>query len=343
MTLLVLICERFCYSHQKMKAALISVEFVEDVLRCVRAAGHDPAPLLAKLGLSEPITSPLTSKVYGQLWWLTAHTIQDEFLGLAARPMRPGSFAMLCYATISAGTLKQVLDRALKFLSIVLDDPRGVLHIRDKEAWIELDADTPRSAFAYRTYWLVLMGVTCWMVGRRIPVRRLDFACPAPESRMEYYQFFGAPVQFDAPVTRLCFDAAYLSLPVVRSPKSLRGFLRDAPANILIRFRHDQGTAVRVRASLTALPYVNWPTFETLAQSLNMSPATLRRQLRIDGQSFRSIKDELRSAQAQKMLSEGKLNVTEISYELGYSEPSSFFRAYRKWTGRSPRGGVLYT
>ncbi|MDE4146597.1 AraC family transcriptional regulator [Phaeobacter gallaeciensis] len=314
----------------------ISAEFVEDALNRLRAAGHDPAPLLANLNLPQPL-QPVTNALYGQLWWQIAQTMQDEFFGMAARPMRPGSFALLCHAVLHTKTLKQALHRALLFLSVVLDDPRGTLQINDGEARIELASDTPRSAFAYRTYWLILMGVTCWLVGRRIPLRGLDFACPAPQHRSEYLHFFGAPVRFDAAATVMRFDAAHLSLPVIRNDQALRAFLREAPANILVRFRHDQGTAIRVRQHLSTLPPPDWPDFDSLARTLQMSPATLRRHLKSDGQSYLAIKDDLRLARAQKMLDQPGRSVADIAAELGYSEPSAFFRAYRKWTGRSPR------
>ncbi len=320
-----------------MQKPLISADFVEDALACLRAAGHDPAPLLAQLNLPDPVATPVSNETYGRLWWLIAQTMQDEFFGLGDRPMRPGSFALLCHAALTTRTLKQALHRSLLFLSVVLDAPAGQLVIRDREARITLSDSTPRSAFAYRTYWLILMGVTCWLVGRRIPLRQLDFACPAPQYRADYRQFFGAPVRFDAETTSLSFDAAYLSLPVVRTEPALKTFLREAPANILIRFRHDQGTAIRVRGLLSGLAACDWPAFDATAAALGMSPATLRRQLRADGQSFQSIKDELRIARAQSMLQDPANSISDISDRLGYSEPSAFFRAYRKWTGRSPR------
>ena len=105
------------------------------------------------------------------------------------------------------------------------------------------------------------------------------------------------------------------------------------------RFRHDQGTAIRVRALLGAMAPADWPGFEDLARQLKTSPATLRRQLRADGQSYLSIKDELRLARAQQMLGDGQRSIAEIASALGYSEPSAFYRAYRKWTARSPRAG----
>ncbi|MEN3143685.1 AraC family transcriptional regulator [Ochrobactrum sp. WV_118_8] len=315
----------------------IAPGFVEDALESVRVRGIDTAALMAKIGLPETVTEPVTNVEYGRLWWLIAETINDEFFGLAARPMRPGSFNLLCHAVLHAGTLERALRRALQFLNVVLDDPRGELRIRDGMAHVVLtDAGHPRPAFAYRAYWLILMGVVCWLIGRRIPLRTLDFACPAPVHRQDYHKFFGAPVLFDQPVTRLVFSSSYLSLPIIRSDVALDSFLREAPANILIRYRHDNDLSARVRAQLNALPITDWPSFEELAKGLGMSVPTLRRRLRGEGQSFGTIKDELRFVIAERLLQENRLSVAEVAAELGYSEPSAFYRAFHKWMGQSP-------
>jgi len=315
----------------------IAPGFVEDALESVRVRGIDVAPLMAQIDLSERVTEPVTNVEYGRLWWLIAETINDEFFGLAARPMRPGSFNLLCHAVLHAGTLERALRRALQFLNVVLDDPQGELRIRDGMAHVVLtDAGPPRPAFAYRAYWLILMGVACWLIGRRIPLRTLDFACPAPVHRQDYHKFFGAPVLFDQPVTRLVFSSSYLSLPIIRSDVALKSFLRKAPANILIRYRHDNDLSARVRAQLNALPMADWPSLEELARGLGMSVPTLRRRLRGEGQSFGTIKDELRFVTAERLLQENSLSVAEVAAELGYSEPSAFYRAFHKWMGQSP-------
>ena len=167
-------------------------------------------------------------------------------------------------------------------------------------------------------------------------MRTLDFACPAPVHRQDYHKFFGAPVLFDQPVTRLVFSSSYLSLPIIRSDLALESFLREAPANILIRYRHDNDLSARVRAQLNALPITDWPSFEELAKELGMSVPTLRRRLRGEGQSFGTIKDELRFVAAERLLQENRLSVAEVATELGYSEPSAFYRAFHKWMGQSP-------
>lgn len=316
---------------------MIAPGFVQDALDCLRAQCIDAAPILAAAGLPADPAEPVTTEDYGRLWRAMATAQRDEFFGLGARPMRPGSFALMCSAALPAPTLESALRRALLFLNVVLDDPTGALEVCDGQAVVRLtDRTGPRTAFAYRTYWLILMGLACWLVGRRIPLHRVDFACPAPPHRRDVRQFFGAPVHFDEPQSRLAFDARYLALTPRRTDAALRAFLRGAPANILVRYRHDQGMTARVRSALRARAPAQWPGFAALALAMEVSPATLRRRLRAEGQSFAAIKDEIRAARAQAALAAGGLSVAEIAADLGYSEPSAFHRAYRKWTGTTP-------
>ncbi|KEO57509.1 AraC family transcriptional regulator [Thioclava indica] len=319
-----------------IKRRTILPGFVEDALSCLRAQGFASGDLLAAAGLPDPVTYPVTSDEYGRLWTVMAAVAEDELFGLAARPMRPGSFTLMCHAVLHAPNLERALRRALRFLNLVLEDPRGELRVENGEAQIFLhDARQPRVAFAYRTYWLILMGLACWLVGCQIPLRQVDIACPAPKNRVDYRQFFGAPVRFDAPAHKLTFDASYLPLRVNRSEQALKEFLRGAPANILVRHRHDVGLGATVRDQLRDCPPPLWPSFDVLAVRLELSPATLRRRLRREGQSFAAIKDELRYQRAQELLA-GDLSVADIAGELGYSEPSAFHRAFLKWTGQQP-------
>lgn len=320
-----------------MERQTISPGFVEDALACLRQRGFAVEPVLRAAGLPATSHESVTTQQYGRLWLAIAEMTDDEFFGLAARPMRRGSFALMCHAVLHAGTLGRALRRALQFLRVVLDDPHGELVVTAGQAQIVLTgAGAPYPAFAYRTFWLLLLGLACWLTGRRIPLLRIDFACPSPDHRADYHQFFGVPVHFDQPDSRLAFDAAYLDLPTIRSEQALKTFLRGAPGNLLVRYRHDTGWVTKMRAHLKNVPADEWPGFDALARQLGMTPATLRRRLRSEGQSFASIKDEMRSALAQSLLRESALSVAEVACELGFTEPSAFHRAFRKWTGTSP-------
>ncbi len=316
---------------------MISPFFVEEALDCLKRQGRSPGKVLAAVGLPARIDTPISAESYGALWLAIAAEMDDEFFGMGARPMRRGSFTLLCHCVLHARTLDQALRRALRFLNLVLEDPQGHLQIADGIAQITLsDKAGARSAFAYRTYWILLHGIACWLVGRRIPLRMVDFRCPEPDHGADYRLFFGASVRFSQPVSRLAFDAAVLKLPIARSEQALKQFLRNAPANILVRYRYDAGLAASVRKRLRQAPPATWSAFDDLAAQMRISPSTLRHRLHAEGQNYAAIRDEIRRDLAIEMLQTTTLGVGEIASRLGFSEPSAFHRAFRKWTTKSP-------
>jgi AraC-like DNA-binding protein len=164
----------------------------------------------------------------------------------------------------------------------------------------------------------------------------VDFRCAEPNHGADYRLFFGASVRFSQPVSRLAFDASVLKLPIARSEQALKQFLRNAPANILVRYRYDAGLAASVRKRLRQAPPASWGAFDDLAGQMRMSPSTLRHRLHAEGQNYATIRDEIRLDLAIEMLQTTALGVGEIATRLGFSEPSAFHRAFRKWTARSP-------
>ena len=316
---------------------MIAPSFVEEALDSLRRSGRPTEPLLARLGLPPACEQPVSAQTFGQLWLAIAAELDDECFGLGTRPMQRGSFTLLCHCVLHAATLDQALRRALRFLNVVLGEPKGRLVVRDGIAEIELgDEGEPRSAFAYRSYWIILHGLTCWLVGRRIPIRLVDFRCSEPKQSEDHRLFFGAPIRFSQPVSRLGFDSAMLALPISRNEQALKQFLRGAPANILLRYRYDAGTAAAVRRRLSQKEPANWTNFAALAGDMRMSPSTLRHRLHDEGQSYAGIKDDIRRDLARGMLMNTRQTVSEIATHLGYSEPSAFYRAFKKWVGVSP-------
>ncbi len=322
-----------------MDRNIISPGFVYDAMETLPRHGIAPADMLRAAGLPEVVDAPITSEAFGRLWWSIAVALDDEFFGMADRPMRVGAFRMMCHAALQTRTLEQAMRRSIDFLRIVLDNPHGELHVQDGEACITLhDPTGPRSAFGYRTYWLFLLGVSSWLVERQIPLGRFTFACPPPERMEDYKHLFDAPAEYDAERTELRFNSLYLKWPVVRREKNLPSFLKKAPGNLVVRYRQEEGLGLKVRECLGGVAPADWPRIEEIAEKLNMSSATLRRRLAAEGRSIGGIKDEIRQNRARVLLADPALTVADVATALGYSEPSAFHRAHRKWTGRSPRG-----
>lgn len=320
---------------------MITSGFAREALEPMRLRGLDVLPVLEKAGI-DPQTlalpdSYITADQYGLMWLGIAEALQDEYFGHGARAMRPGSFTMICRAVLDSPDLGRALRRTLRFLTLIIDEPRGELTVENGLGTITLHENTPpRSAFAYRAYWIMVHGLACWLAGRRLPLRGVDFRGPEPTSGGDYRLFFGAPVTFDRPASTLTFDARFLRLPINRSEAALKEFLRRAPANILIRYRYDSGINAQVRARLNDTPPQAWPDFDAMAKVLRIPASTLRRQLRREGETYAEIKDEIRRERAFAALAETDRQVGDIAAELGFAEPSAFHRAFRKWSGLTP-------
>ena len=183
---------------------------------------------------------------------------------------------------------------------------------------------------------MLLHGVACWLVGRRIPILRASFSYPEPNHSAEYRLMYCNGLSFDAPHTGIEFDAAYLDLPIVQNERSVKDFLRTAPESILVKYKNGSSLTARIRRRLRQLLPGEVPDFDQLSGELNMTTATLRRRLAEEGASYQGIKDQLRRDLAISYLSHSDRSVMDIALELGFSERSAFHRAFRKWTGASP-------
>jgi AraC-like DNA-binding protein len=321
----------------------IAICFVAAALQSARARNLNSDELLANVGLSSSLLQVPQARVsaqhYGALWRTIALALDDEFFGQDSRRMKAGSFAMLCHSVLSCKTLNQALERSLRFYSLILDDISGALQRDAGEARIVLHeraAGANPRVFAHELLLMLLYGVSCWLVGRRIPILRTEFSYAEPPYSAEYRLMYCGDLSFNRPNTLIAFDAGYLDLPVVQNERSIKEFLRTAPESILLKYKNDSSLSARVRRRLRQCLPGQVPDFERLAEELNMTPATMRRRLHEEGESYQSIKDQLRRDLAISYLSHSSRSVMDIALELGFSERSAFHRAFRKWTGASP-------
>ncbi len=321
----------------------VAICFVAAALESVRARHMDTDGLLAQVGLSPGLLqvpqARVSAKHYGELWRLVALTLDDEFFGQDSRRMKSGSFAMLVHSVLGCKNLAQALDRSLRFYGLILDDIVGSLAREGKEASIVLKeraAEARPRVFGHEVLLMLLHGVACWLVGRRIPILRARFRYPEPAHSAEYRLMYCTDLSFDAPDTAIVFAADYLTLPVVQNERSVKDFLRTAPESILVKYKNGSSLSARIRRRLRQLLPGDVPDFDRLAAELNMTTATMRRRLNEEGTSYQGIKDQLRRDLAIGYLSHSDRSVMDIALELGFSERSAFHRAFRKWTGASP-------
>lgn len=320
----------------------IAMPLVREALLQSCPAEEASSALLQRVGIDAQqlhcVEARVPASAYAQLWRLLALRNNDEFFCMDPRGLRSGSLAFLCQSSMLQPTVGAALDSALSFLSLMLEHLQPVLVRQQSLAEIVIGEpqDTPRRAFTYFTFWMIVHGVACWLAGRRIPILAIELRCAEPGFCDDYRVMFSQNLQFNRPRTRMIFASDCLDLPVRRSVEELQRFLAQAPANILVKYRDPASLARRIKDDLRQLPAACWPETEALAQGLCISASTLRRRLADEGQTYQGLKDSVRKELAIAWLADAQVSFAQIAERLGFADTSSFYKAFRKWAGCNP-------
>ncbi|MQA63130.1 MAG: helix-turn-helix domain-containing protein [Actinophytocola sp.] len=325
-----------------MTVRTISIQHIRGALAGARRKGVDLEPLLHSAGIAPTLLSDdrarVTAPQAASLVRVLIATLDDEFMGLGPYPSRRGTFAMMCHAAVHTTDLRSALRRATKFYELFPGTPRFRIRCHGDEARIELDIRGVRDPdhFMCEGIMIIWHGFSSWLVGRRIPLRRMEFRYPRPPHGDEYDLVFGCHSHFGREGTAATFDRKFLAMPVVRDASALTDFLRHAPADLAAAPDYATSAGEALRRILGHANPTDLPSLDAVAAQLSTSPQTLRRRLAEEGTSYRELKDELRRDIAIAALSGGDDTVEDIAQRLGYSEPSAFHRAFKRWTGSSP-------
>lgn len=159
-----------------------------------------------------------------------------------------------------------------------------------------------------------------------------------PNYRGEYDRIFGVPLVFGSDTNALVMDEEYFSLAPGRTNPYLSQILTARAEELLKRLENSKSTRGRVEDLLISILSTGEANIETIANKLGLSRQTLFRKLKAEGVTFEQVLDELRHKLALEYLVENKRSVNETAYLLGFSDPAALSRAFKRWTGHSPRG-----
>ncbi|MGY2295433.1 AraC family transcriptional regulator [Pseudomonas yamanorum] len=324
-----------------MRERTIASHYARAALGGARRAGYDYSGLLQQVGITPELLSEPRARIAPeqftrllQMLWLA---LDDEYLGFAEGPSKRGTFAMMCHALIHCRTLEKALERGLLFYSLFPQGPRWRLTREGEMARLSLDDSQlwDPDHFLSECLLVIWHRLGSWLIGQRIRLDQATFSYPMPPHAGEYDLLFPCPQVFAAPTSSLVFPSRYLSLPLLQDERTLKHFLERSPADLLSRPDEGDSLSSQLRRLLSR-DRTPWPDLEAVAQHLHISPQTLRRHLREEGTSFQALKDELRRDIAIYHLGRADLSLQEIAEQLGFSEPSPFHRAFKKWTGLTP-------
>jgi AraC-like DNA-binding protein len=328
--------------------ARASTWFLRILAGACRAHGLDPAPILTATGIDPAalITGEgrIPLRAARAAWEEAARRSGDPHFGLhAAERLPPGSFDVLEYLGRSVATFGEMLVRVARLVSVVTED--GSLSLRHTPRGVVL-SHTARAPLRHPSE-LLLASVV--LRGRAHATEALaplsvSFMHAAPADLSEHARIFRAPVRFGQSTDSLRFSAETAALPLHTYEPGLSAILDAYATQLTARTGATPDVLVDVGDAITAALGRGEPRLEDVARVLAITPRTLQRRLQEAGTTFQARLDDVRHQLALELLEDPNLPTSKLALQLGFSEPSAFYRAYQRWTGESPtraRRGAL--
>ena len=276
--------------------------------------------------------------------WAEAQRLSGEpALAIAlAESIPPGAFGIVEYVCRSAPGLREALAQWCRYLRL-LDDAVRVGMVETREDGVEglgalrllEESEAPAPASHELCFALVVRRAREIVPGKLAlhAVRYTHSLSPASRARQR--DFFGCAIEDGAEETELVFAPGALDAKLKSADPNLLAILQPAAEEKLGRSPREEKLADQVRRALR-LGFQNEETqLEQIAERLGIAPRNLQRRLQDEGLAFQALRDEVRRELAERYLREG-ISFAEISFLLGFSEPSAFFRAFKRWTGATP-------
>lgn len=312
------------------------------MVRAAEARGIRTADLLEGAGLTPGFLEDPDARIPGPtvlaLWNALRERTADPALQLVAPTCLPfGAYRVIDYLVGASTTVGDGVRRFASFFRLIAD--AVALEIdRDGEGHgLRLTtADGGPVPPVYVDYvFAALVGRIRMRIRPDLRVRRVELRQPEPAASDRYREVFRAPVQFGAGADRLCFDHEEWDAPTVLADEALARLLEDHARILAQRIPPalpDFGTEVE-KAIAAALPGVS---AAKVARALHVSVRTLQRKLVEAGTTFREVSESVCCRLAKSYLADPQVSIAEVAFLLGFSDPSSFNRAFRRWTGETP-------
>lgn len=331
-----------------MEISTVPVNFVRALLQAAGRRGCETEWLLLQVDISPELLTENKARIpaatYSQLVELIGAELQDEYCGLVEQPTRPGSFAMICYGCIHCPTLGEFMERSCKFHSLTTECSRmRIVSDGNKARYVftPLAGTIDPPDLLSMSLLAIAHRLANWLIGQNIILDSVSLSFPRPDHAAAYNLLFRAPIHFDRDECSISFSANYLEMPVIQNEQSLEKFLQMPGAQMMASPDSSSSHVARVCNIIKTNVAAEFPDFEWVAGQLHTTTGTLRRRLREEGTSYQQLKDDLRRDTAIFNLSKGKMSIEEVAASVGFSEPTSFFRAFKRWTGVTPRAYIV--
>jgi AraC-like DNA-binding protein len=242
-------------------------------------------------------------------------------------------------ATQSA-TLRQAIDMSERYAKLVAQGFGPELAESTDTASIRFPAlrgEHPAVRVTAEFGLTALLGLTHVFLGETLAPAAARFAYPKPPYAPEYERIFGAAVQFDQEVTELVVPRSWLDRAHGYHSRELHALLQARAELLLARLARTTAFCDRVLEILNRYPPAEMPAMSRVARELHLSARTLRRKLVVERTTFAALVERTLLSKAKRMLEDPAATIQETAYAMGFAAPAAFHRAFKRWTGLTPK------
>ena len=313
------------------------------VAQTLRTYDCDPEPLFREAGLDMNLLSNPDTRYPGNrvqhLWQLAVDASGDPCFGfVAGEQVQPAVLHGLGFAWLASDTLRDALTRLMRYSRLI--STAANMQLQDTDNSLDLIILPPKGvkflAPAFQDAGMSGFLRMCRLTaGEEIAPIHVSLKHPRPECARKLQAYFRAPITYNADNNILSFSRQLVDTPLTHANPGLARINDQAVIDYLARFDRDSLT-MQVRSKIIERLHDGTPNQGTIAESLNVSLRSLQRKLNNEDTNFKTLLESTRRELALLYIRETHRSLGEITYLLGFSEPSNFTRAFKRWTGASP-------
>jgi AraC-like DNA-binding protein len=321
----------------------ISIRVLGLLLAC--APELSPPELLLAAGVTHAQLLDINSRVPRETWVrltrLIVEKTGDLAIGLhAAEHVAGGPFGVVDYLLRNCPTLGDLYARVARYARLVTDAATLTIHRGPARARLVLafSPDSDRlDGFVRRQLWTASLVI----FGRRRS--GVDFAplevcydMPQTADTAEYERIFRSPIHFDREQTEIVLPVEVLGTILAGADPGLGLVLEGFADGLLAKLPASGELVERLRSVIVRMLRDGEPTVAGASRRLALSSRTLQRRLREGGITFQQVVDDVRRASALRWLEDPAISISEVAFLLGFTKPSAFHRAFKRWTHTTP-------
>ncbi|MFW2372032.1 MAG: AraC family transcriptional regulator [Gammaproteobacteria bacterium] len=273
-----------------------------------------------------------------RLWKLVSEITADPCIGLkVAHYWHPTSMHALGYSWMASATLKEALERLVRYFHVISTTTSLVLE-EDEESvklFFPIPSNIHPAVEAVDTALAVIIEMCRISYGDDFKPVHISMMREKPSCEEEFERFFRSPISYLSSMNVIRFSRADIELRLPTANAELARVNDSIVTDYLAKLDKNNIIAQVKSRILEQLPSGNFSE-ELIAQSLNKSLRSLQRKLTEEGTTYRALLDATRQELTKQYINNTSYAINEITYLTGFSEPSNFSRAFKRWTGQSP-------